>query len=166
MAKIAVTVDGHPHIVEIDLRRQAGPERVVVVDGREARVGVSESKDDDPLEWVVVDGRPYEVVVGDGLRWIRAESGLHQLEVRDLEATVARPKSGDGRVKAPIPGLIARVLVEPKARVAAGQPLVVLEAMKMENPIAAPAGGVVASVAVRQGQKVAQGELLAEIAPE
>ncbi len=162
LARIGVTVDGQPHLVEIDLR-QTGPERSVVVDGEEVRVSLPAGPSDDPLEWIVIEGRPYEVVVDPNMRWVRAATGLHRLEVRDVGAPVVRPASGDGRVKAPIPGLIARVLVEPGARVEAGQTVVVLEAMKMENPIGAPLAGVVREVAVKPGQRVAQGELLVEV---
>ncbi len=163
MAKLGVTIDGQPHIVEID-PRGGGPERTLVVDGHEVTVSVPDAPGGDPLEWIVIEGRPYEVVVDPGLRWVRAATGLHHLEVRDLGDAVPRPASGDGRVKAPIPGLIARVLVEPGERVEAGQPLLVLEAMKMENPIGAPMAGLVREVAVKAGQRVTLGELLAEVA--
>ena len=73
------------------------------------------------------------------------------------------PASGDGRVKAPIPGLISRVLVEPGATVSAGQPLVVLEAMKMENEIRAPFDGVVSALSVSVGQTVLGNQVLAEV---
>jgi acetyl/propionyl-CoA carboxylase alpha subunit len=115
------------------------------------------------MDWLIVDGRPYEIVVDRDLHWIKANKGLHRLEVRDLEAADARPASRDGRIKAPIPGLIARVLVEPAAQVAAGQPLLLLEAMKMENEIRAPFAGTVTSLNVQAGQEVALNQLLAEI---
>ncbi len=165
MSRIGVTVDGEPHIVEIDLRTETGPERTVVVDGVAVRVSLPERSADDPLEWMVIDGRPYEVVVDPSLRWIRSSSGLHRLEVRDLESGAVPPESGDGRVKAPIPGRIVRVSVREGETVVPGQTLLVLEAMKMENPIPAPRGGVVKRVAAHPGQKVVLGELLAEIDP-
>lgn len=165
LAKIGVTIDGHPHIVELDLR-PTGPERTVMVDGKPLSVSLPAAEGDDPLEWLVIDGRPYEVVVDPNLHWVRAATGLHQLEVRDVGSAVSRPASGDGRVKAPIPGLISRVLVEPGAKVDAGQTLVVLEAMKMENPIGAARGGLVREVAVKPGQRVSQGELLVEVVGE
>ena len=83
--------------------------------------------------------------------------------MQDLNQRVARPRSGDGRVKAPIPGLISRILVEPGATVSAGQPLVILEAMKMENEIRAPFEGVVQTVSVTVGQTVLRDTVLAEV---
>ena len=88
---------------------------------------------------------------------------LHQVEVRDLESTIARPASGDGRIKAPIPGLITRVLVSPGEPVEIGQPLMVLEAMKMENEIRAPRSGRVTQINVAAGQSVALGMVIAEV---
>ena len=66
-------------------------------------------------------------------------------------------------MKAPIPGLITRVLVEPGAQVGAGQALLILEAMKMENEIRAPFDGVVSSVPVTTGQTVIRNQVLAEV---
>ena len=65
-----------------------------------------------------------------------------------------------GRLTAPMPGRILEVLVEPGARVARGAPLMVLEAMKMEHTIAAPADGVVARVPYGPGDLVEEGAML------
>ncbi len=68
-----------------------------------------------------------------------------------------------GAVSAPIPGMVVKVHVAPGARVAAGAPLVVLYAMKVENDIRAPAAGTVAEVRAREGQPVEKGDLLVRI---
>jgi len=65
-----------------------------------------------------------------------------------------------GSLTAPMPGSVVRVLVEVGAEVAAGQPLVVLEAMKMEHTVAAPAAGTVSAVGVTAGQQVDAGAVL------
>jgi 3-methylcrotonyl-CoA carboxylase alpha subunit len=65
-----------------------------------------------------------------------------------------------GRLTAPMPGRILEVLVAPGTRVARGQALVVLEAMKMEHTIAAPADGVVAHVPYAAGDLVEEGAML------
>ena len=65
--------------------------------------------------------------------------------------------------KAPIPGLIARVLVAPGQTVEVGEPLLVLEAMKMENEIRAARAGVVQEIAVSEGETVVLGDLLVEV---
>ena len=80
------------------------------------------------------------------------------------------PRFGDpeklapaGSLLAPMPGLVRRVLVEVGAVVVAGQPLLVLEAMKMEQTVAAPAAGVVAELRAKAGEQVAAGQVLAVV---
>jgi biotin carboxyl carrier protein len=74
------------------------------------------------------------------------------------------PKAGPQRLAAPMPGKVVRVLVEPGEKVRAGQPIVVIEAMKMENELRSGRAGRVTDVAVRSGQSVEAGVLLAVIA--
>ena len=62
--------------------------------------------------------------------------------------------SGPGAIVAPMPGRIVRVLVKPEEAVVARQPLVVVEAMKMENELRAPRAGTVAEVRVAEGTSV------------
>jgi biotin carboxyl carrier protein len=160
MPNLLVTVDGQTYEVEISLAARPG---------EPIRARVGEETVDLLLpsgpegDWLIIDGRPYEVTLDAGLSWARAYDGLHAVEVRDRNERVARPRSGDGRIKAPIPGLIVRALVEPGASVTAGQPVIVLEAMKMENEIRAPFDGTVSTVAVSPGQTVIRGEVLVEI---
>ena len=82
--------------------------------------------------------------------------------VRSL--TVARRGAlGSAALRAPMPGLVVRVYVVPGERVQAGQPLVAMEAMKMENELRAPAAGTIKSVPVSVGNAVEKGALLAEL---
>jgi biotin carboxyl carrier protein len=68
--------------------------------------------------------------------------------------------SGEQRIVAPIPGRVVRVLVNPGDEVLARQPLVIVEAMKMENELSAPRAGRVKEVQVRDGLSVEAGRLL------
>jgi propionyl-CoA carboxylase alpha chain len=68
-----------------------------------------------------------------------------------------------GSLRAPLPGTVVRVAAEAGQRVAAGDPIVILEAMKMEHVVVAPGSGVVAEVAVRAGQAVEAGAELARV---
>lgn len=70
---------------------------------------------------------------------------------------------GASRLAAPMPGKVVRVLVAPGDRVEARQPMVVVEAMKMENELTAPKAGVVVEVPVTEGMSVEAGRLLAAI---
>ena len=120
-------------------------------------------------------------VIGFDLQVERDEEGRRQLRTRERERSMPatfrelrvfrdgedKAKGADGgkkkglRVKAQMPGKIVRVLVEKGQSVEKDQPLLVMEAMKMENEIRATAAGVVANVKVAPGQAVETGaELL------
>lgn len=73
--------------------------------------------------------------------------------------------SGGGGVSAPIPGVVVAVLVAKGQAVSAGEVLLRLEAMKMENNIFAPCAGIVGEIYVTTGQEVADGQPLLEIKP-
>ena len=80
-----------------------------------------------------------------------------------MDAARAAPParvSGPARIVAPMPGRLVRVLVSTGQDVQAGQGLVVVEAMKMENEIRAPRSGRVKDVPAREGQAVEAGALL------
>lgn len=164
MNTVSVTIDDQTYTVELKSASRGGEVYDVVVNGEPLSVTLPHPKATvAELEWLIIDGRPYEIVVDPNMQWINAYDGLHTIEVQDVNQRVSRPRSGDGRVKAPIPGLITRILVEPGAAVAAGQPLLILEAMKMENEIRAPFDGVVSSLSVADGATVVRNQVLAEV---
>ncbi|MCB0131979.1 MAG: acetyl-CoA carboxylase biotin carboxyl carrier protein subunit [Caldilineaceae bacterium] len=81
---------------------------------------------------------------------------------RKLNAGRTAPALPDGElaIKAPIPGLVVKVLVAEGEEVADGQPVILLEAMKMENELRSPRAGVVTKVLVAGGQRVEQNAIL------
>lgn len=83
----------------------------------------------------------------------------------EAAAHTADHGSGGGSVAAPMPGTVLRVEVAVGDTVRARQPLLVLEAMKMETPLTAPFAGTVAAVRVRAGDGVAGGDVLVELEP-
>jgi len=83
--------------------------------------------------------------------------------VEAVEADAAAAAAGPSRLEAPIPGKVVKVHVAEGDEVEAGQPLVVLEAMKMENELTADQAGKVTAVHVEPGQTVDAGEALAEL---
>jgi acetyl/propionyl-CoA carboxylase alpha subunit len=82
--------------------------------------------------------------------------------IRELSAANAAP-TGPAPIKAPMPGLIVRVSVKPGDNVIAGQGVVVMEAMKMENELRATAAGRVKSVKILAGAAVEKGQMLVEL---
>src|SRR5437763_1463773 len=82
----------------------------------------------------------------------------------DLDGAAHAERPGGGSdLTAPMPGTVIRLLVAPGDRVQARQPLVVLEAMKMETPVASPFDASVRAVHVAEGDRVAGGALLVEL---
>jgi propionyl-CoA carboxylase alpha chain len=148
------------------------------VDYRFHRGGVEMTVDGEPFSVVVHSATPSLVDVSvDGVR--RRVSVAVGGDVVDVDSALGSsthrllPRFADpasilaaGSLTAPMPGAVVRVLVEPGDTVAAGQTLVVLEAMKMEHTVVAPAGGVVAQLLVRPGQQVDAGSVLAVVEEE
>lgn len=164
MANLLVNIDGHQYEIDLKPPVQGGDTYTATVEGETVTVTVPNINAlVTELEWLIINGRPYEIVFDTNLQWLNAWDGSHTIEVHDLNQRVTRPRSGDGRIKAPIPGLITRILVEPGASVQAGQPLVVLEAMKMENEIRAPFDGVISSISVGTGESVVRNQVLVEV---
>ena len=122
---------------------------LLVVDGR-PRVVTVEREGGATRVWI--DGAPVEVEV-------KTEADL-LLERFGLDAGDA---AAEREVRAPMPGLVLRVLAEPGQAVEPGDGLVVLEAMKMENELAAPAAGTVAAVHAAPGDAVGKNDLLVEL---
>ena len=99
---------------------------------------------------VQVGSTPVTVSLNGGRRWGRKDTG-------------GQPGSGPQRIVASMSGKVVRVLVKPGEAVDARQPLVVIEAMKMENELGATHAGTVAEIKVRDGQSVDAGALLVVI---
>jgi biotin carboxyl carrier protein len=79
---------------------------------------------------------------------------------RKRRGAAAQDAGGPSRLVAPMPGKVVRVLVQPGDAVTARQPLIVVEAMKMENELRAGRDGTVAEVHAREGQSIDAGALL------
>jgi len=119
---------------------------------------------------LIVDGASHDVMVDrDGQGTIVQVAG-ERLRVavedeRERAAKAVAGAKGGGRreVRAVMPGVVVEVLVEEGATVAEGETLIVLEAMKMQNPLLAEVAGTVVSLVVKPGQTVAGGDLLAVV---
>ena len=145
------SVDGVSHRID---GVAAGPRTAVAgatveelaftLDGRPCRAIVARLRD---RVLVALGGRTYAFDVGDEARGGHAAAGF-------------------GAVTAPMPGKVVSVLVAVGDTVGVGQPLVVLEAMKMESTLAAEVAGRVTAVPASAGSTVAAGDLLVEIEPD
>ena len=165
---------------EIEINGRLRTATVEPVDGASSRYrltidGVSREIDavaveDDTLSLIVPGGgASHEVGFCDGL--LPAETIVY-LHTGTLPAVVNGRRSrrgaqfsatGEQRIVAPMPGRVLRVLAAPGDEVAARQPLVVVEAMKMENELSSPRAGRVKEVMVTAGTSVEAGRLLAVV---
>lgn len=160
---------------------QVGEERVAVeldaggvhVEGEAVRAHLADVEGT-PVRLVTIGDEVHRVVVRrhrergrytlwlDGYRYEVEALDERTRAIRDLSASTAAA-TGPAPLVAPMPGLVVRVNVQPGDEVQAGQALVVMEAMKMENELRSPAAGRVRSVAARVGAAVEKGALLVEL---
>lgn len=119
------------------------------------------------MSWMEVDlgGRKARVAVvrSGGAVWVSWAGVPRRLGPDAAASEAARPVERE--IRAPMTGKVAKVTAVAGGPVSAGQPLVVLEAMKMEYRLAAPRDGIVESVGCKEGDRVDLGQLLVTLAP-
>lgn len=108
------------------------------------------------------NGRGSYVLDVDGFRYEALALDERTRTIRDLSAK-SEAASGPAPLKAPMPGLVVRIAVAVGDTVAAGQALVVVEAMKMENELRSSSAGVVTAIKAVQGTAVEKGAVLIEL---
>ncbi len=140
-----VTVNGRPFTVEV------ADDGAVLVDG----IAYDATLEG---ETATVGGQPYTVQVS-GLAATPVVASL----ISAGPAVDHAAKAGTGAVLAVMPGKIIRVMVEPGQKVEEGDPVCVLEAMKMENELHAHQNGAVRAVHVKPGDDVEKDQVLVEI---
>lgn len=95
--------------------------------------------------------------------WCNTEVRNEQDLLLDKLGFKTGAEAGEGELKAPMPGKILEILVEEQSEVELGDPVAILEAMKMENELKAPISGTVISIAVQKGDSVEKNALIVEI---
>ena len=96
-----------------------------------------------------VNGSKYEISVKDRMDELLKEMGMEEMAQQKVT-----------EIKAPMPGLVLDILVEPGQTISKGEPVLILEAMKMENIIKSPAEGTIRSVGIEKGKAVEKNEIL------
>jgi biotin carboxyl carrier protein len=151
--------------VEVDVTRENGRYRVALgeqvwdVDARLTAQGIASLIIDGVSHVADVEDRAGECVVDVG-------GETYAVQVEEHTRHIIRTRGGAGAgaggqiVKAPLPGKITHVAVQAGDAVTAGQSLLVIEAMKMENELKATAAGTVREVRVTAGQAVNAGDVL------
>lgn len=144
----------------------------VVLDGRVVAARL-EDLPGSPMQLVTIDGAVHRMIarrVERGVFDLSMDGHRFTVEALDERARIIRELSGAAQkaagpahLNAPMPGLIVRINVRDGDPVGAGQGLVVMEAMKMENELRAAAAGTVKRVVVAPGSAVEKGALLIEM---
>lgn len=123
----------------------------VIKDGKGHEVDVIHV---DPLEKTVrlrIDHKFYDFTIRDRYDELLTKLGMERGAIGQV-----------ADVKAPMPGLVLDVMIQPGDKLEVDQPILILEAMKMENVIKAPSANVVKSVSVTKGQSVEKNQILVE----
>jgi len=158
-----VVVSGKLHRLELEKTEAAWKCRL---DGREVHVDAVVPRRD--VLSLLVDGHAYEIkreqTATDLHMWVG--STRFAVEIRDPRSLQARKGGGQDdkgprKIVAPMPGRIVRLLVGEQAEVEAGQGIVVVEAMKMQNEIKSPKKGTVKKILAAAGAAVNAGDVLA-----
>ena len=135
-------VDGRS--VEIDVRSIAPGVLSILHDGKSYLVRPG------PNQTITVGEHSYEVSIADPRSW------------RSRQLT-SGSTAGPQRLKASMPGKVVRILTTQGAHVKAGQGIVVIEAMKMQNELRSPRDGKISSILVQEGKAVNAGEVVAVV---
>src|SRR5579862_5535300 len=157
-----ITVDGKNYRLEL---RQAEGRWQCRLDGHDVEVDAMLVRQD--VLSILIDGKSYEVKrernAGELYIWVGGER--HATELRDPRSLRGRRDSGEDdqgprKLIAPMAGKIVRVLMQENAEVEAGQGVLVVEAMKMQNEIKSPKKGIVRKIVASEGTAVNAGDVL------
>jgi biotin carboxyl carrier protein len=159
----------------ISVRDAQGTEyRIAITDGRVTvnDVELRVEQIDNATVWLQPSGENgagrqtlvYAVASG-GVQWVFLNGEVYRFEADQPGPRRKRAASATGSLTAPMPATVRRIEVKPGQAVRRGDVLIVLEAMKMELPVRAPADGTVAHLNCREGELVQPGQELAELQP-
>ncbi len=170
MSAYQVTIGGAAHQVSLE------EEGALRIDGREVRAEFFPIR---PGTWLLrVDGVSHEIHLPPGSVISSADIPAAMLvdgrsvevRVQDERHLLARKFGAQGgeaqrqkHIRAPMPGLVSRILVKPGDAIEAGAGVLVLEAMKMENELKSPASGTVKAVLVKERDSVEKNAVLLEL---
>jgi len=152
------------------LSRPQGRRYKVLVDGEKTEVDIAWNAGKPQIRFgedVATGARPPDdaeiVEVGEAVVVL---SALGQAEIRfpDASASEFDVDGGGGTARSPLPGRVAKIYVSKGERVASGDRLAVIEAMKMEHVLHAASEGVIQEIPVREGEQVEEGAIVAIVA--
>ncbi len=160
-----ILIDGKPHKLEFT---RDGDRWLCRLDGEQVEANALVTRPD--VLSVVIDGKAYEVkrerTPTDTHYWVKnSRFAVEVQDPRSLRSRKAKSGSTEGpqKIIAPMPGKIVRILAAAGVAIEAGQGVIVVEAMKMQNEMKSPKAGAVKQVLVNEGATVNAGDVLAII---
>jgi biotin carboxyl carrier protein len=137
------------------------------LDGRDIRLDAMLARRD--VLSIIIDGTAYEIkrerTATEMHVWVGPRR--YDVQLRDPRSLRGRRSADDGqgprKLIAPMPGKVVRVLLKEQSQVEAGQGVVVVEAMKMQNEIKSPKNGIVRKIVASEGAAVNAGDVLAVV---
>lgn len=161
-----LTINGRDSAIEIHAR---APECRFTFEGEAERLALVEAAEPGVYS-ILIEGRSYDAFVTEspaGTLVVSIDGHRFEIAVRDprrwSRSTAGAGAEGVQTVASPMPGKVVRVLVAAGEEVAAGQGLVVVEAMKMQNELKSLRAGRVLTLPAREGDTVSAGETLATV---
>lgn len=143
------SINGNP--VQLDLSTLGDNSVHVLYDNRSFNTEIVELNKADKTCKIKVNGNIYQISIEDQFDVLLKQLGLDNLTANKVL-----------EIKAPMPGLVLKVLVEENSEVKKGDNLLILEAMKMENILKSSTDGVVKKVLIKQGDKVEKNQILVQ----
>jgi len=132
----------HPDVVRIDQNRMH-----LLLDGQGFRIEMTANENQQMS--LSINNQQLDLTVRNELEQMLSKLGLDQLAEQKVN-----------ELKAPMPGLVLRIMAEEGTEVQKGDPILVLESMKMENVLKSPGQGIVDKILIKTGQAVEKGQIM------
>jgi biotin carboxyl carrier protein len=139
-------------IAAVDLVQKSPSNFHLLKEHHSVNATITATKLDTKQLTIEVEGESFEITIKDPLDQMLAEMGFDKVAEKQIK-----------EIKAPMPGLVLEIAVAVGDAVTAGDKVIILGAMKMENSITIPASAVIKRIAVTVGQAVEKGQLLVEL---
>jgi len=141
-------------IVELDLIKTSDGSYHAVLGGQSYSISVQDINYGNRTIDLIINGSSYHLNIKGSTEQMIEKMGFNTIDT-----------SSDSNIKAPMPGLVLKVLVTIGQKVNEGDHLCILEAMKMENVLKSPSTGILKSIHVENGASVNKGDILMEVEP-
>jgi len=157
MSNYSITIEEQEYMLtdessELDMIQTADNEYHILQDGQSYKAVVLDHNYREKTLTLEINGNPYTIQIADEYDLLVKKMGLSAMSAQKIK-----------NIKAPMPGLILDILIEPGQAVSKGDQLLILEAMKMENVLKAEGDGVVKSIEVEKSAAVDKGQILIEM---